>query len=171
MMGKIPITGGASMKRLALTYLSWALVIPIAATTAVPEEKQAAILANLKWRSIGPANMGGRVTDIVGIPGDPYTFYVAGADGGIFKTANGGTTFEALFQDQEVLSIGAVAVAPSDPNVIWVGTGEGDPRNSASFGNGVCRSTDGGKTWKHLGLADTERIKPIRVHPKDPDTA
>src|SRR5262245_57542793 len=148
------------------------VLLPALAPSAPPAEpSEAAPLADLKWRSIGPANMGGRVTDIAGIPGDPYTFYIGAADGGIFKTANGGTTFEALFQDQPVLSIGAIAIAPSDPNVIWVGTGEGDPRNSASFGNGVYRSTDAGKTWKHLGLADSERIKRIRVDPRDPDTA
>jgi photosystem II stability/assembly factor-like uncharacterized protein len=132
---------------------------------------EAAALANLRWRSIGPANMGGRVTDIAGVPGDPYTYYVAGANGGIHKTTNGGVTFRGVFENQEVYSIGAIAIAPSDPNVLWVGTGEGDPRNSASFGNGVYRSTDAGETWKHLGLTDSEKIKRIRVHPNDPDTA
>ncbi len=152
-------------------------LVPVISPGAAPEANEAALVANLKWRSIGPANMGGRVTDIAGLPGDPYTFYVGGADGGIFKTTNGGTTFEALFQDQAVLSIGAIAIAPSDPNVIWVGTGEGDPRNSASFGNGVYRSTDAGKTWKHLGLGDTERIsasastRAIPTRPTSPRSA
>ncbi len=159
------------MKRLTFLFLLLAALLPLAAYTVATEPDEAAILKNLRWRSIGPANMGGRVTDIVGLPGDPYTFYVAAADGGIFKTTNGGTTFRPIFDDQPVLSIGAIAIAPSDHNVIWVGTGEGDPRNSASFGNGVYRSTDGGETWKHLGLDDTERIKRIRVHPNDPDTA
>jgi len=139
--------------------------------TASAEAGDAGILANLKWRSIGPANMGGRVTDIVGIPGDPFTFYVAGANGGIHKTTNGGTTFKPIFENQDVYSIGTIAIAPSDANVIWVGTGEGDPRNSASFGDGVYRSTDAGESWKHLGLGDTERIKRIRIDPRDPDTA
>jgi photosystem II stability/assembly factor-like uncharacterized protein len=130
-----------------------------------------AALAGLTWRSIGPANMGGRVTDILGIRGDRDTFYVAGADGGLFKTTNAGTTFEALFTDQGTYSVGAIALAPSDHSVIWLGTGEGDPRNSASFGDGVYRSTDGGRTWTHLGLAGTERIKRIVVHPRDPDVA
>ncbi|HXG90812.1 MAG TPA: hypothetical protein VNN73_00390 [Blastocatellia bacterium] len=165
------------MKRLTLVYLLIASLMPLVTRTAAAQtpassstpQSEATALANLKWRSIGPANMGGRVTDIVGIPGDPYTFYVGAADGGIFKTTNGGTTFKPLFQDQPVLSIGAIAIAPSDSNVIYVGTGEGDPRNSASFGNGVYRSTDAGETWKHLGLADTERIKRIRIDPRDPD--
>ena len=124
-----------------------------------------------KWRAIGPANMGGRVTDIVGVPGDPSTFYFGGADGGVFKTTNGGVTFEAQFTDQRAYSVGALALAPSNPDVVWLGSGEGDPRNSVGYGNGVYRSVDGGKSWKHLGLEKTERIKRIVVNPNDPDVA
>lgn len=158
------------MKRL-VPILLIAAMTPIAVRSAAPEPNEAALLANLKWRSIGPANMGGRTTVIEGVAGDPYTFYIGGADGGIFKTTNGGTTFKPIFDNQVVLSIGSITVAPSDPNVIWVGTGEGDPRNTASFGNGVYRSTDAGDTWKHLGLDETERIKRIKVDPRDPDVA
>lgn len=158
------------MKRLALILLT-AAMMPVAVRSAAPDANEAALLANLKWRSIGPANMGGRVTAIEGVSGDPYTYYVGGADGGIFKTTNGGTTFKPIFDNQAVLSIGAITVAPSDPNVIWVGTGEGDPRNTASFGDGVYRSTDAGDTWRHLGLNETERIKRIKVDPRDPDVA
>lgn len=129
------------------------------------------LMQGLEWRAIGPANMGGRVTDIVGIPGDPTTFYVAGADGGVFKTTNGGTTFDALFTKQRVYSVGALAVAASDQNVVWLGSGEGDPRNSVGYGNGVYRSIDGGQSWEHLGLEKTERIKRIVVHPDNPDVA
>lgn len=129
------------------------------------------IFNDMKWRPIGPANMGGRVTDIVGIPGDPSTFYFGGADGGVFKTTNGGTTFEALFTKQNAYSVGALAVADSDPNVIWLGTGEGDPRNSVGYGKGVFRSLDGGNNWTFVGLENTERIKRIVVHPNDPDVA
>lgn len=124
-----------------------------------------------KWRAIGPANMGGRVTDIVGVPGDQSTFYFGGADGGVFKTTNGGVTFEALFTDQRAFSVGALALAPSNTDVVWLGSGEGDPRNSVGYGNGVYRSVDGGKSWKHLGLDKTERIKRIVVDPNDPDVA
>ena len=138
---------------------------------AAPQNNDAWAGAGLRWRSIGPANPGGRVTDIAGVPGDPNTFYVAGAVGGIFKTTNGGMTFAPIFDDQPVASIGAIAIAPSDPKVLWVGTGEGDPRNDASVGDGVYRSTDAGQTWKHVGLPDSERIKRIRVHPSDPNTA
>ena len=128
-------------------------------------------LKNLEWRPIGPANMGGRVTDIVGIPGDPSTYYVAGADGGIFKTTNNGVTMEALFTKEKSYSVGDLTIAPSDHNVLWLGSGEGDPRNSVSYGHGVYRSIDAGETWEHLGLKETERIKRIVVHPDDPDIA
>ena len=128
-------------------------------------------LRNLRWRSIGPANVGGRVTAIVGVPGDHKTFWFAGADGGVWKTTNGGTTFTPVFEDYWSYSVGALALAPSDHNVLWLGSGEGDPRNSVSYGNGVYRSTDGGLTWTHLGLDNTERIKRIVVHPTDPDVA
>src|SRR5262245_62097457 len=159
------------------SLLGIALLSPVTslaqrATTAAPAEPPPiAALKNLSWRSIGPANMGGRVTAIHGVPGDPKTFYVGGADGGIWKTTNGGVTFTGIFENQPTYSIGAIALAPSDANVIWVGTGEGDPRNSASFGDGVYRSTDGGESWKHLGLADSEKIKRIVVDPRDPDIA
>ena len=128
-------------------------------------------LQSYSWRAIGPANMGGRVTDIDGVPGDPSTFYVSGADGGIHKTIDGGVSFEPIFENQRAYSIGALTLAPSDPNVLWVGTGEGDPRNSVGYGWGVYRSDDAGDTWKHLGLKKTERIKRIVVDPNDPDVA
>ncbi len=128
-------------------------------------------LSSMEWREIGPANMGGRVSAIVGVPGDPRVFWFGGADGGVFRTTNGGTTFEAQFTDQPVYSVGALALAPSDLNVLWLGSGEGDPRNSTSYGNGVYRSTDRGEQWTYLGLNGTERIKRIVVDPRDPDVA
>jgi photosystem II stability/assembly factor-like uncharacterized protein len=146
---------------------------PASTATAAPTtaSAHAAALKSLTWRAIGPANMSGRVTAVHGVPGNPKVFYVAGADGGVWKTTNGGTTFRGIFENQPVYSVGAIALAPSDPNVIWVGTGEGDPRNSASFGNGVYRSTDAGETWKHVGLDDSEKIKRIVVDPRNPDVA
>ncbi len=152
--------------------LALASVLALAAPLHAQDAADAAeAIRSVVWRPIGPANMGGRVSDIDGVPGNPKIFYVSGADGGIFRTRNAGTTFEALFTDQPSYSIGALTVAPSDHNVIWVGTGEGDPRNSTSYGDGVYRSLDGGDTWTHLGLGDTERIKRIAVDPRDPDVA
>jgi len=129
------------------------------------------LLAGLRARSIGPAAMSGRVTVIEGVAADPRTLYAGAASGGVWKSVNGGLTWEPIFDDQPVASIGALAVFQKSPDVIWVGTGEGNVRNSASVGNGVYRSLDGGKTWAHLGLDATERIARIVLHPADPDVA
>ena len=102
--------------------------------------RDADALRGLKWRSVGPANNAGRISVVAGVPGDPSTYYVAGANGGIIKTTNGGVTFTPLFDKQDIGSIGAIAIAPSDPNVIYVGTGEENPRNNASIGDGMYKS-------------------------------
>ena len=129
------------------------------------------IFDGLKARCIGPANMGGRVVDLAVVESNPDTFYVATAGGGVWKTTDGGTTFTPVFDDQPTQCIGAVAVCQGKPDVVYVGTGEGNPRNSVSWGNGVYKSTDGGKTWKHCGLADTHHIGRVVVHPTNPDIA
>ncbi|HET9275897.1 MAG TPA: hypothetical protein VFN96_07500 [Gemmatimonadales bacterium] len=126
------------------------------------------LLAGLRWRAIGPANMSGRITDIEGIPGTKV-FYVAAAAGGIWKTTNAGTTFQPLFTDERVISMGDLAIAPSDTSIIWAGTGEEDSRNSISPGQGIYKSTDGGRTWKLMGLEKTQTIGRIVVHPRDPN--
>jgi len=123
----------------------------------------------LEWRSIGPANMGGRIADVEGVPGNPNVVYVATASGGLFKTTNGGITWKPLFERQGTISIGDIALAPSNPDVIWVGTGESNVRNSVSFGDGVYKSTDGGANWQHMGLRNSERISAIAIHPQNPD--
>ena len=121
------------------------------------------------WRSIGPANMGGRITAIAVFEADPSTYWVATASGGLLKTINNGITFEHQFDKEATVSIGDVCVAPSDKNIVWVGTGENNPRNSVSYGDGVYKSTDGGKTWKNMGLKKTFQIGKIVIHPKNPD--
>jgi photosystem II stability/assembly factor-like uncharacterized protein len=126
-------------------------------------------LGGLEWRSIGPANMGGRTADVEGVPGDPNTVYVATASGGLWKTINGGVTWKPIFERQGTISIGDIALAPSNPDVVWVGTGESNVRNSVSFGDGVYKSTDAGKTWQHMGLRDSDRISAIAIHPQNPD--
>src|SRR5262247_192488 len=128
-------------------------------------------LLGLKARSIGPAVMSGRVSDIALDPQDPFTFYVALGTGGLFKTTNDGSSYSPLFDKEAVASIGAVAVAPSDPKVVWVGSGEGNDRNSSAWGDGVYRSTDGGATWTNVGLKNSRAISRIVVHPSDPATA
>ena len=129
------------------------------------------ILRNFTWRSIGPANMGGRIDDIAVVETAPSTYYVGFATGGIWKTINNGTTFAPIFDEQPVTSIGDIAIAPSNPDVLYVGTGEANNRQSASFGAGVYKSTDAGKTWKYMGLKETQSIARIVVHPKDPNVA
>jgi photosystem II stability/assembly factor-like uncharacterized protein len=123
-----------------------------------------------KWRCIGPAAMGGRITAISAYNADPTTYYVGLAEGGLLKTTNAGNTFEHVFDHEGSSSVGSVCVAPTDENVVWVGTGEANPRNSVSFGDGVYKSTDGGKTWKCMGLKDTFQIGKILISPKDPNT-
>ncbi len=123
----------------------------------------------LEWRSIGPANMSGRVTDVEGLPSPSKTFYVAAAAGGIWKTTNNGVTYRPVFQNERVVSLGDIAIAPSDPDQIWAGTGEEDSRNSISPGGGIYKSVDGGLTWELKGLEATEHIGRIQVHPDDPD--
>ena len=125
----------------------------------------------LEWRELGPTIMGGRISDIAVVESDPRIFYVGTATGGVWKTTNAGITFEPVFSEQETASIGDVTVAPSNPNVVWVGTGEPQNRQSSPWGNGVYRSTDGGRTWSHLGLESTHHIARIEVHPNDPDVA
>ncbi|MGB7135429.1 MAG: glycosyl hydrolase, partial [Acidobacteriaceae bacterium] len=125
---------------------------------------------SLGFREIGPAISGGRVTAVAGIPGKPGTYFVGAADGGIFRTDDGGVTWKALFQHQDTLSIGALAVDPVNPGVIWAGTGEANVRNDVSFGDGIYKSTDGGAHWKHLGLDSTFQISRIVIDPHHPDT-
>jgi len=123
----------------------------------------------LAWRSIGPANMGGRITGLAVFDADPTCYYAATASGGLLKTTNNGSTFAHQFDKEATVSIGAVAVAPTNRDVVWVGTGEANPRNSVSFGDGVYKSTDGGKTWTNMGLARSFQIGKIVIHPTNPD--
>jgi photosystem II stability/assembly factor-like uncharacterized protein len=129
------------------------------------------VLDGLKARCIGPANMGGRIADLAVVESDPDTYYVASAGGGVWKTTDGGTTFAPVTDSLPTQCIGSVAVCQGKPEVVYVGTGEGNPRNSVSWGGGVFRSTDGGKTWKNCGLSDTHHIGRVVVHPTDPDVA
>ena len=127
------------------------------------------LLKRFVWRSIGPVAMGGRLDDVAVLESDPSTFYLGYATGGIWKTENNGTTFTSVFDEYPVSSIGDIAIAPSDRNIIYVGTGEPNNRQSSSFGGGVFKSTDGGKKFEFVGLKETQTIAKIAIHPKDPN--
>jgi photosystem II stability/assembly factor-like uncharacterized protein len=129
----------------------------------------ASALRGLEFREIGPAIMGGRVDDFAVVESNPKIVYAGLASGGVWKTINAGTTWEPLFDNEAVSTIGAVVVAPSDPSIVWVGTGEPNNRQSSSWGNGVYKSTDAGLTWRHMGLSDTHHIGSIVIHPNNPD--
>jgi len=127
------------------------------------------LLNSFKPRQIGPAVMGGRTVDFAVYEEDPSIFYAASAGGGLLKTVNGGNTWENVFEHQSSVSIGDVAINPSDPNVVWVGTGEANNRQSSSWGDGIYKSTDGGKTWKNMGLRESNHIGRIVINPQDTD--
>src|SRR5438067_12080533 len=125
------------------------------------------VYSQLRWRYIGPE--GNRTDAVAGVPGDPLIYYVGAASGGIWKTMDGGIHWDPIFDDQVVSSIGSLAVAPSDPNTVWAGTGEPFIRSHISVGEGIFRSTDAGKTWTRTGLERTGRIARVIVHPADPN--
>src|SRR6185503_10964670 len=173
-------TGPVVAALIAGAILPWAAAFPegkpapkASPSPAAPTGPRVDALAlkALKARSIGPAVMGGRVSDIALDPKDPYTFYVALGTGGLMKTADNGGSFDGVFEKEAVAAVGAVAVAPSDPKVVWLGSGEANDRNSSSWGNGVYRSTDAGASWTNVGLKDSKTIARIVVHPTDPKTA
>ena len=144
-------------------------VLALPFLTASAAAQQPDQLKGLHWRSVGPANNAGRVSVVAGVPGNRDVYYVAGANGGIIKTTNGGITFKPIFDKQSVASIGAIAIAPSDPNIIYVGTGEENPRNNASIGDGMYKSVDAGEHWTHIGLAQSDKIARIVIDAKNPD--
>jgi photosystem II stability/assembly factor-like uncharacterized protein len=132
-------------------------------------EPPAGLLQALPLRSIGPANMSGRITDLAVVERRPSAMYVASASGGLWKTVNNGTTWEPVFENENTIALGAVAVSQSNPDIVCVGTGEANPRNSVSWGDGVYQSSDGGKTWRQRGLKDTQHIGRIVIHPTQPN--
>ncbi|MEJ2219072.1 MAG: hypothetical protein P8099_20995, partial [Gemmatimonadota bacterium] len=143
--------------------LALALTAPVAAQ-AIPDDAYSAV----HWRLIGPFRAG-RVLAASGISGNPSTFYFGSVAGGVWKTDNAGVTWQPLFDGEPIASIGALAIARSDPSVIYVGTGEADMRSDITYGNGVYKSTDGGAHWQHMGLEDTRQIGKVLVDPKNPD--
>src|SRR5436305_2178861 len=133
---------------------------------ALHAQTQADLSGALRWRNIGPYR-GGRTRAVCGVPSQPNVFYMAQVNGGVFKTDDFGRTWAPIFDDQPTGSVGAIAVAVSDPNVIYVGSGEGLHRPDLSVGDGIYKSTDAGKTWTHLGLQNGQQIPQIAVDPRD----
>ena len=144
-----------------------ALIVLSLPGSAVAQSVPPQLMSGLKWRLIGPFR-GGRAVAVAGVPGDSTTFYFGAVNGGIWKTTDAGTVWRPIFDNQPVGSIGAIALAPSDPKMIFAGTGESDIRSDLSSGNGVYKSSDGGSTWTHVGLENTRQISRIVVDPRDP---
>src|SRR5262249_41929748 len=138
---------------------------PQASSAALVDEK---LFSGMRWRQVGPFR-GGRVLAVTGVPGEPNVFYFGGAAGGVWKSTDTGVSWQPLFDKQPIASIGAIAVAASDHNIIYVGTGEACIRGNITYGNGVYKSIDGGKTWKNVGLKDSRHIGALIVDPKNPN--
>src|SRR5262245_30652394 len=137
-------------------------------TQAQPQSLDPSLYSGLRWRMLGPFR-GGRVNAVAGVPGQPATFYFGSVGGGVWKTIDTGRTWTPIFDAQSVASIGAIAVAPSRADVVYVGTGEADGRDSIAFGDGMYKSVDAGKTWTHIGLETTRQIGRVAVDPRNPD--
>src|SRR5437588_9659728 len=150
----------ATLSVLAAAFLS--------ISSAIAQQYDQSLYSGLRWRMIGPFRAG-RVNAVSGVIGQPETFYFGSVGGGVWKTTNAGRTWTPVFDSASAASIGAIGVAPSDPNIVYVGTGEADMRDSIQFGDGMYKSTDAGKTWKHIGLENTRQIGRVLVDPKNPN--
>jgi Sortilin, neurotensin receptor 3, len=164
--------------RIALPIAALAFVVPSLSSQGQNEaqqpplinQSQDPLLASFRFRSIGPASMGGRIDDIAVSESDPSIIYVGYAVGGVFKSDNNGTTFEPVFETYGTASIGDIAIHPSNPNIVYVGTGEPNNRQTSSFGDGIYKTTDGGKTFTNIGLKETQTIARIVIDPRNPET-
>ncbi|MEJ7675072.1 MAG: hypothetical protein WKF59_20805 [Chitinophagaceae bacterium] len=145
------------------------LIISFFTLPAISQKNTLDLFKNLKPRSIGPAGMSGRVTTIDAVNTNTDIIYIGAASGGVWKTENGGTTWASIFDEQPILNIGSLAIQQSNPSVVWVGTGEGNPRNSINIGGGIYKSLDAGKTWKIMGLEKTKCIHRIIIDPSNPN--
>lgn len=161
------IKRSSSIARYLMIFLFVPLVLFFVQDQVSAQKIDPKVFGNLRYRHIGP--VGNRVTSVVGVPGDPDVYYAGAASGGIWKTEDGGIRWRPIFDKQDVQSIGSLAIAPSDPNVIWAGTGEAFIRSNISIGAGIYKSTDGGKSWELMGLEKTGRIGRVLIDPNNPD--
>ena len=152
-----------SCRALFLILFSWTLVFAQASKKDIWADEN---FDGLEFRSIGPALMSGRIADIAIHPEDESIWYIAVGSGGVWKTVNAGVTWTPIFDDQGSYSIGCVTIDPSNPHIVWVGTGEDQGGRHFGYGDGVYRSDDGGKTWANMGLKDSEHVSKIVIHPK-----
>src|SRR6266699_3479770 len=161
----------ASLSKLILSVTFAALCVAPLVLAQTSYKLDAATVSGLPARNIGSATMSGRIAALDAVVRNGrLTMFVGSASGGVWKSVNGGTTFKPVFDRQDVQSIGAVAIDPSNPEIVWVGTGESWVRNSVSVGDGVYKSIDGGENWTNVGLKDSEHIAKILVDPKDSNT-
>src|SRR5579875_1140094 len=161
------------VRRLGAALLAGSLVscfvVPALAARAQTRTVDPSLYAGLRWRSIGPYR-GGRTNAVAGVPGDGRVYYTGAVGGGVWRTTDAGRTWKPVMDAMPVSSIGAIAIAPSDPSTVYVGSGEADMRSDIIHGNGRCRSTDAGATWTHVGLDDSRQIGRILVDPHDART-
>ncbi|MFZ9239694.1 MAG: WD40/YVTN/BNR-like repeat-containing protein, partial [Chitinophagaceae bacterium] len=154
----------------ALKKFSFVLVLSVFTMGALAQKFNLDQFKNWKPRNIGPSGMSGRITTIDAVVADPNTIWIGAASGGVWKTNNAGGSWESVFEDQPILNIGSIAIQQSNPSTVWVGTGEGNPRNSVSLGEGMYKTIDGGKTWKRVGLEKTRNIHRVIIDPTNPNT-
>ncbi|MEO6877913.1 MAG: hypothetical protein ABI205_05485, partial [Gemmatimonadaceae bacterium] len=150
------------MKKLRLATLALLCAAPLAA-----QSLDSSVVDAFRWRNVGPSNFMGRLSDVQGIPSPSKTIYIATAAGGIWKSTNNAVTWKPIFDDKEVASAGMLAIAPSDTNIVWAGTGEPNSRNTIEPGAGVYKSTNGGTTWTFMGLRNTQHIGRIQIDPRN----
>jgi photosystem II stability/assembly factor-like uncharacterized protein len=153
-----------------LTAVAGAVAVFAVAAPTPAQMLDSSVLSAFRWRNVGPSNFMGRVSDVQGIPGPSKTLYVAAAAGGIWKSNNNGITWRPIFDDKDVVSFGMLAIAPTDTNIIYAGTGEPNSRNTIEPGNGMYKSTDGGAHWTHIGLETSQHIGRIQVDPRNANT-
>jgi len=155
--------------RPAMVIVAALFTAPILVGPSIAAQEHTDPFAAMRAREIGPAGMSGRVSDVEVVLADRNIIYVGGATGGVFKSTDAGLTWRPIFDDQPALGVGHIAVFQPNPDVVWVGTGEGNPRNSAGVGRGLFKSVDGGESWSHMGFEASERIHRVLTHPTDPD--